>query len=54
MSIEIQGALAAAVRRVLQPLVRVLLRHGIAFDDFAEIARRVYVEVGTNELGADA
>ena len=51
MDNEIGQTLAAAVRRVLVPLVRILLRHGIAFDDFAEIARRVYVEVGMNEIG---
>ena len=39
------------MRRVLYPLVRILQRHGIAFDDFAEIAKRVYVEVGMNEIG---
>lgn len=51
MSNEIGQTLVAAVRRVLYPLVRILLRHGIAFDDFAEIARRAYVEVGMNEVG---
>jgi hypothetical protein len=51
MDNEIGQTLAAAARRVLYPLVRILLRHGIAFDDFAEIARRVYVEVGMNEIG---
>lgn len=51
MSGEIAKALAAAVGRVLHPLVRILLRHGVAYDDFAEIAKRAYVEVGMNEFG---
>ncbi|HET9107675.1 MAG TPA: DUF6502 family protein [Steroidobacteraceae bacterium] len=33
-----------ALRRVLRPIVRVLIRAGIPFDEFAELARGVYVE----------
>ncbi len=33
-----------ALRRVLRPIVRILIRTGIAFDEFAELARGVYVE----------
>lgn len=36
--------LTAALRHLLRPLVRILLRHGIAYGDFAEIARAVYAE----------
>jgi hypothetical protein len=42
--------LATAVRRLLRPLVRVLLRHGVSFHSFAEWAKRVYVEVGMQEF----
>ena len=35
----------AAVRRLLRPLVRLLLRHAVPFDAFAELAKKVYVEV---------
>lgn len=37
--------LARACHRLLRPLVRILLRHGFAYRDFAEITRAVYVEV---------
>ena len=33
-------ALTAAVLHLLRPLVRVLLRHGMAYDEFAELTRR--------------
>ena len=36
--------LLVALRRVLRPIVRILIRAGIRFDEFAELARGVYVE----------
>src|SRR6185312_1586570 len=33
-----------AVRRVLRPIVRLLLRVGISFDEFADVARGAYIE----------
>ncbi|PID63932.1 MAG: hypothetical protein CSB44_00225 [Gammaproteobacteria bacterium] len=45
-----QQPLLTALRRVLRPLVRLLLRHGIAFSDFAEVARTAYVEVAHAEF----
>lgn len=33
-----------ALRRVLRPIVRILIRAGIRFEEFAELARGVYVE----------
>jgi len=36
---------------VLTPLVRVLLRNGMSFNAFSDIARRVFVEVGMREFG---
>lgn len=38
--------LSAAVLKLLRPLVRVLLRHGMAYGSFAELARKAYVEEG--------
>lgn len=37
-------------QRLLYPLVRVMLRHGIPFNEFAELARMVYVKVGMREF----
>lgn len=39
-------ALSAAILNLLRPLVRVLLRHGMAYGSFAELARKAYVEEG--------
>jgi hypothetical protein len=36
--------LSYALRRVLRPIIRILIRAGIRFDEFAELARGVYVE----------
>lgn len=45
--------LSAAVVRILRPLVRVLLRHGVPFGAFAELARRVYVDVASSDFRID-
>lgn len=37
--------LARSCHRLLRPLVRILLTHGVAYRDFAEIVRSVYAEV---------
>jgi hypothetical protein len=42
--------LEEAVRHLLRPLVRVLLRHGIPFQGFAELAKTAYVEVARDEF----
>lgn len=44
MSQSLNNALSAAVLRVLRPLVAVLLRHGMAYGTFAELARKAYVD----------
>lgn len=46
--------IANAVLRVLRPLVRVLLRNGVAFHAFAELAKRVYVEVAMRDMAIPA
>lgn len=43
--------LAAAVLRLLRPLVRVLLRHGIAFGAFEALAKQAYVDVALADFG---
>jgi hypothetical protein len=42
--------LAAALRRILRPLVRVLLRSGIPYGLFVDIAKQAYVEVASDEF----
>ena len=41
---EMRGRMLFALRRLLRPLVRLLIGAGIRFDEFAELARGVYVE----------
>lgn len=42
--------LLRAARRILRPLVRIMLRNGIASDAFTELVRTVYVEVADQEF----
>ena len=44
------NALQAAVVRLLKPLVRLLLRHGVSCGAFIEIVKRVYVELALGEF----
>jgi hypothetical protein len=41
--------LGAAVIRILRSLVRILLRYGMPYDGFAELAKRVYVDVANSD-----
>jgi hypothetical protein len=43
-SSEARKQLLYGLRRFLRPIIRILLRAGIRFDEFAELARGVYVE----------
>jgi len=45
MSEKLAEVLSASVQRLLKPLVSVLLRHGIAYGQFAEWCRKAYVDV---------
>jgi hypothetical protein len=42
--------LLTAYRRLLKPLVRILLRNGVAFNEFSDIAKAVYVDVASQEF----
>ena len=43
--------LTVAVIGILQPLVRILLRNGVSFGTFSDIAKWVYVDTAANEFG---
>jgi len=43
-SSDARKQLLYALRRVLRPIVRILIRAGIRFDEFSELARAVYIE----------
>ena len=46
-------ALSAAVLRLLRPLVRLLLRNGVTYGDFADLAKWVFVDVASAEFGVE-
>jgi hypothetical protein len=45
--------LYAAIIRLLRPLARILLRNGVSFSTFAELAKWVYVDVAAKEFGIE-
>ena len=47
---QLQSVLNSAVLRILKPLVRVLLRHGISHAEFSELAKLAYVEVAEKDF----
>ena len=51
MKLQVSQALSAAVTTLLRPLVRLLLRNGVPYRTFSDLAKRVYVDVATEEFG---
>ncbi len=47
---EPNSPLALALMKILRPLVRMLLRAGVTFDDFAIMSKRVFVETAVRDL----
>lgn len=52
MSEQVQKTLTMAALRLLRPLVRILIRNGMAFHAFAELAKKVYVDVSFEEFAS--
>jgi hypothetical protein len=50
MSRKLQETLNASVRMLLQPLVRILLRNGVAYGTLAELIRQIYVDVAFRDF----
>jgi hypothetical protein len=46
----LQAAIYTALNKILRPIVRILLRNGIAYGQFAELARKVFVDVAATEF----
>lgn len=53
MNENIQQTLSLAALSILRPLVRILLRNGVAFGSFAELAKKVYVDVAFEDFAPD-
>ncbi|NQY90307.1 MAG: hypothetical protein HRT46_01465 [Deltaproteobacteria bacterium] len=47
------GPLSAAMLRLLKPLVRLLLRKGMPYGAFADLAKRVYVDTARDEFAIE-
>ncbi len=45
--------LLAAIARMMRPLIRILLRNGISFQTFADIAKNQFVGVARSEFGIE-
>ena len=50
MEPDLKQGLLAAYRRMLQPLVRILIRNGIAYGEFAEVAKGVFIQVAARDF----
>jgi hypothetical protein len=46
----IQQTLQATVARILRPLVRVLIRYGMSYGEFNEVAKRMFVAVAADDF----
>lgn len=53
MKATIVKTLTVSIIRILRPLVRLLLRNGMSFVTFSNIAKWVYVDTATREFGLD-
>lgn len=42
-----------ALYKVLRPMVRLLMRHGVSYRSFSEVARRVYIDVAEEDFSLE-
>jgi hypothetical protein len=54
MTEGIKDPLLSAFKHLLRPFVRILLRQGIAFGEFADVVKLVYVEIAQTEFSLAA
>ncbi|MCL4780794.1 MAG: hypothetical protein KJ049_11420 [Gammaproteobacteria bacterium] len=50
MTDKVKETLLGAFRQLLRPLIRILLRNGVSYGEYAETAKKVFVEVATRDL----
>jgi Family of unknown function (DUF6502) len=53
MSRKYNKVLFASILRLMRPLVRILLRNGIAYGTFSELVRKVYVDVAFDDFAPE-
>lgn len=54
MTDAVRLGLLSAYRKLLQPLVRILIRNGVSFSELAEILKNVFVEVAERDFSLPA
>jgi hypothetical protein len=54
MTDAVRLGLLSAYRKLLQPLVRILIRNGVSFSELAEILKSVFVEVAERDFNLPA
>jgi hypothetical protein len=50
MTEPVQAGLLAAYSKLLRPLVRILLRHGVTYAQLSEVVKTVYVSIAAHEF----
>ncbi len=50
---KLHQLLSAAVVRLLRPLVRLLIRNGMSFGTFSDLAKRVFVDIADKDFAID-
>jgi hypothetical protein len=50
MSDSVKRGLLAAYSKLLRPLVRILLRHGVTYAEFSEVVKTVFVTIAAQEF----
>jgi hypothetical protein len=50
MEADLKQGLITAYRRLMRPLIRILIRNGVAYGEFAEIAKEVYIDVAASDF----
>lgn len=50
MADSVRIGLLSAYRRLMQPLVRILIRYGVSYYEFAELLKNVFVEVAERDF----
>ena len=50
MTDSLRLGLLAAYRKLMQPLVRVLIRNGVSFGELSEVLKNVFVEVAARDF----
>ena len=51
MAIQLKSVTVAAARTLLRPLVGLLIKSGVSWKEFADVAKTSFVEVASNEFG---